>query len=439
MEKVFRALKDNVGIGIILIIALVLRLLIMNELGVEYNMKSDDLQYVKSGITFLETGTITMHGVLSAQIMPGMTFIIAFLALIFGKGYYLMLSIKILWILMGLTSIYFVYRIVRIYSSKIAACISAAFLLGIDFAWIDNVVLTETPFMLCLIMLIYHSLMLEKTRDKKHFWIINVWYIIGVFLRQNIGIFPIFLILFLLWCGYDKKLLLKQTIISLAILLSCLLPWTIRNYHHFNRFIPLTYGSGNPMLLGTYQGEGYPHDSELDYKKNVDDKMSDEMYSYIYEGNREKDYMLKYYWLEHDKYKAKYRMEEWWKRDPKSMIYSYMVYKPSMTLYGTYSIDVLGIPSDSNLKVRSVELILFSLCSMIILLSRNYLKEFTFLIGFYISQIALYAYTYSFSRYGQTLYCIRFIIIGIGLGILFNYIKFLYEKFINKEKYSGLH
>ena len=55
-------------------------------LGFSYNINSDDLSYVKSGIEFANTGRITMHGVLSAQIMPGMPVLIGFFSLFCGEG-----------------------------------------------------------------------------------------------------------------------------------------------------------------------------------------------------------------------------------------------------------------------------------------------------------------------------------------------------------------
>ena len=67
-------IKNNWLIIIILLISITLHILAFNELGYNYSLNSDDASYVKAGITFLKTGQLTMHGVLSAQIMPGMTF-----------------------------------------------------------------------------------------------------------------------------------------------------------------------------------------------------------------------------------------------------------------------------------------------------------------------------------------------------------------------------
>lgn len=69
------------------------------------------------------------------------------------------------------------------------------------------------------------------------------------------------------------------------------------------------------MLLGTYQGHGYPSDKSLDYKTNVDDVIN-EMYAdeYNEDGTLKKDYMERYILLKSDEIKAKYRMSEWAKK-----------------------------------------------------------------------------------------------------------------------------
>ena len=99
MKKIYKIIMNNWLIVIIMIISLVLHILAIKQLEFNYTLNSDDASYVKSGIVFLQTGEITMHGVISAQIMPGMTFLIAFMALIFGTGTKLMISLKVLWMI----------------------------------------------------------------------------------------------------------------------------------------------------------------------------------------------------------------------------------------------------------------------------------------------------------------------------------------------------
>lgn len=422
-DKIKLFILDNWCVLIVIIISLILHILALNELGFNYTLNSDDASYIQSGITFLETGKITMHGVISAQIMPGMTFLIALVSLAFGTGSGLMVALKILWMLMGITTIYVVYKTIKLYTNKYIATIPCLFFLAIDYIWMDNLILTETPYILLFSLLIYHTLKLSQNVNNKDYILIVIYYILAVFIRPNIGIYPIFLVIFLLLKKYNFKLLMKQCLLAGIILLICLVPWTYRNYKVFGKFIPLTYGMGNPLLLGTYQGVGYPLDEELDYIKNVDKKMSKEMKYYL-DNPKEKDYMTKYYSLEYDGMKAEYRMHEWWSRDKKSMLISYLYYKPIENFYNYFYWDtVLNISSDSLLIMRKIEIILFGISSLIILIDKKKFKEWLFLILVYGSQVALYSYTFAFSRYAITMFFLRYIIIGLGIDIAYNKFK----------------
>lgn len=406
-----------------MIISLVLHILAIKQLGFNYTLNSDDASYVKSGIVFLQTGEITMHGVISAQIMPGMTFLIAFMALIFGTGTKLMISLKVLWMIMGISTICVVYKTIKLYTNKYISALSCLFFLAIDYVWMDNLILTETPFILLFALLIYHTLKLSQNTNRKDYILIIIYYIMAVFIRPNIGIFPIFLFIFLLLKKYDFKLLMKQCLIAGAILLLCLIPWAYRNYKVFGKFIPLTYGIGNPLLLGTYQGVGYPLDEELDYVKNVDEKIPDKMKYYL-ENTNEKEYMTKYYLLEYDGMKAKYRMHEWWNKDKISMLKSYLYYKPKELFNNYFYWDtILGIKPMVLSTIRKFEILFFGLSSLLILLNKKRIKEWLFLILTYGSQIALYSYTFAFSRYAISMFFIRYIVIGIGIGILYDIVK----------------
>lgn len=423
MKKIYKIIMNNWLIVIIMIISLVLHILAIKQLGFNYTLNSDDASYVKSGIVFLQTGEITMHGVISAQIMPGMTFLIAFMALIFGTGTKLMISLKVLWMIMGISTICVVYKTIKLYTNKYISALSCLFFLAIDYVWMDNLILTETPFILLFALLIYHTLKLSQNTNRKDYILIIIYYIMAVFIRPNIGIFPIFLFIFLLLKKYDFKLLMKQCLIAGAILLLCLIPWTYRNYKVFGKFIPLTYGTGNPLLLGTYQGVGYPLDEELDYVKNVDEKIPDKMKYYL-ENTNEKEYMTRYYLLEYDGMKAKYRMHEWWNKDKISMLKSYLYYKPKELFNNYFYWDtILGIKPMVLSTIRKLEILFFGLSSLLILLNKKRIKEWLFLILTYGSQIALYSYTFAFSRYAISMFFIRYIVIGIGIGILYDIVK----------------
>ena len=133
-----------------------------------------------------------------------------------------------------------------------------------------------------------------------------LYFIIAIYIRPNIIVFPIALLICLLIQKYNIKELVRKLILGISIVIISLIPWIYRNYKTFDMFIPLTYGSGNPLLLGTYQGSGYPLDEELNYEI-LNDSMSKEMQYYLSENHPRDKYKV-YYSLEYDKLKAEYRI-----------------------------------------------------------------------------------------------------------------------------------
>lgn len=421
--KILNWLKNNYCLLIILVIGLILSIMSINELGINYNINSDDLSYINSGITFYKEGIITMHGPISAQIMPGLTFLIALFCAIFGTDILMITSLKILYIIFFLGIITYLYKTVKLFSNQYVAGICSLLLLTPDFIWTNNIILTETPYILFQTMLIYYSLKLAKDLDWYSYIMIVISYVCCLFIRPTVALFPLFLFIYLVLKKYDFKKLLLQGVIAGGVLLLVLVPWTIRNYQEFGKFIPLTYGMGNPLLLGTYQGYGYPQDDTLDYESNVYNKIDKKMKYYL--ENPEEDFKLtRYYSLEYDGLKAKYRMNEWWNNDKISMLKSYLFIKPKMLLSSTFYWDtVFDISERTITTFHKIEFFICAIATLCIIFLRKYWKELVLLLGFYIYNIALYSYSFAYGRYALTLYPIRFIIIGLGISSIIFYIK----------------
>ncbi len=404
----------------ILILMLVLfaeRFVTLKMLGSEYSLMSDDLSYVASGITFAKTGSITMHGTLSAQIMPGMTVLIALFSFVFGEGHLLWVALKLLWITMGTLAAWFIYRSVGIFAPKWCGVIAASFLILPDFVWEDNLILTETPFLLLLTVMIYATLKMGKDGGTRWFVLCLVSYFLALMLKANIGIYPVFAAVYLLIVKYDFKRLLRQGLILGAAVLCFVIPWSVRNYIHFDAFVPLTYGAGNPQLLGTYQGYGYPEDAVLDYKTNVDDVAAVKYAKYYNDDGTIDPYLARYVSLETDGIKARYRMSEWWDRDPASMLDSYLVQKPKYMLFSSFCWDEL-FPGMLNLckSIRYVDFALMLLGAAAALIIKKYRAELLFLALTYFANIYIYATTFSFERYSQPLQPLRYIMVGLGIS-----------------------
>lgn len=428
--------KENIPITAVLLCALILRLLILVYYGPEYNLGSDDVGYVNAAVRFCETGEITMHGVISAQIMPGMIWLLSPLVFVLGTGKALWITMKLLWIGMSIASIYGVYKIVRIYAENKFAVLAAAFFLALDFAWMDNLILTETPFMFAFIYMIYASLKLAETRQKKYFYMVCVYYMIALLMKATIAPVPVFLFIYLWLKKYDMKLMARQIGIAALIVLAFVIPWSVRNYIRFeHKFIPLTYGAGNPKLLGSYQGNYTPDDSKLDYQENVYSKMPNEMKKYFngdgtlkeeFQGDKlyeKNNYMAAYYGMELDGMKADYRLSVWRKEATKDYIKSILFLKPGIMIFNSfYWEDMFGIPIEVNYVFRLVDLLLCVVGVIGILLNKKRWREGLFIFSVYLFQICVYSFTFAYSRYAQTLYFLRYLIIGWGLYELYCYI-----------------
>lgn len=431
--RVKQLCKEYGLILFVLFLLLMERLIALRFLGVAYNLKSDDLSYINAGIVFFDTHQITMHNVLSAQIMPGMPVLIALFVLVFGKGYMLWLSLKITWIIMGILSGLFIYKSIRIFAPKWAATLPVLFLLLPDFVWQDSLILTETPFMLALTIMMYATFRLAETRRFKYFIVCLLSYLFALMLKVNIGVFPVFAGLYLVIKKYDIKLLLKQGFIAFCALMIFVVPWTIRNYALYDAFIPLTYGVGNPMLRGTYQGANHPLDEELDYVTNVDHVM-DKLYEkyipkgYNYQAVLDGDvyvesYIRKYLRLEYDKVKAEYRKEEWKAKDSSDMLYSYLVHKPMSMIYGEQSSfywkELINGTKSICIISRKIDLVLILLGTIASFIIKKYRAELAFLFAFYLSNIYIYSMTFAFDRYAQPLLVMRYVACGLSLYCLY--------------------
>ena len=419
MKKI---IKENYPIMILIGLYLIISALGLITLGYRYTINSDDLSYLESGIIFYKTGKITMHGVLSAQIMPGLTFLIAYFCIWFKTIGSLVLALKIAWLIMGGISVYVLYKIMRMYTNKYISVIPCLFLFAPDFIWTNNLILTETPFMMICLLLIYYSLKFLREYKNKDYYFIILWYIIGIFIRPTIGLFPLGFIVCLIIKKYSWKEIIKKTLFAGIVITLVLTPWIIRNYNIFNRFIPLTYGMGNPQLLGTYQGYGYPSDEELDYNE-VYNNLTDE-FKYYLNAATPRDHMKVYYQLKYDGEIAKYRMHKWWKKDKRSMIWSYLISKPKIMLYSSFYWDKIFELSDNvNLVFRKIDLLLFLVGVILIIFKKSYLLECGLLMFVYSYHIILYSYSFAYGRYALTLFFFRFIIIGIGIDVIYKEIK----------------
>ena len=413
-------MKAHKAALIVLSLLLILRLMALYSLGFTYSLESDDVSYIESGIRFARTGTITMHDDYpSAQIMPGMTVLIGIFVLLFGEGKLLWVVLKLLWICMGLGTAWLIYRSVCLFVPKWCGVIGMLPLFRADFIWMDNLILTETPFMFALTAMVYYTLRMGKQPGFRYFWPCAISYMAGLMLKANIVLYPLFALVYLLVVKYDWKLLAKQCVVLAGIVLCFVVPWSIRNYVQFHAFVPLTYGAGNPTLLGTYQGEGFPSDDILDYETNVE-RVAEEKYADYYDdAGKVLPRYQRYVSLQKDGIKAAYRQQVWWNTDYKKMLYSYGVIKPQTMIESVFYWDtVFDQPIETLQQIQRVDLYLCIASLVAALVLKRHRKPLLFITAVYLGNIYIYSMTYAFSRYNASLMSMRFILLGIGAGLL---------------------
>ena len=408
------------AIFLVLLLLFLERLLALWTLGVHYTLASDDLSYINSGIRFAQTGMVTMHGTTpSAQSMPGLTWFIGLFAWVLGNGTALWWALKLTWIAMGTATAWFLYKSVELFAPPWCGLLTCLPLFGVDFVWTDNLILTETPFILCLSAMIYCTFLLGKTQSRRALAGCIVSYLCALLLKANIALYPLFALGYLLAVKYPFKKLLRQGVILACAVLCFLVPWTIRNYVQFHAFIPLTYGAGNPSLLGTYQGYGYPEDDELDYTANVDVPFAEEYAWYLDENGQVPERYEKYLSLQHDAAKASYRLHAWAEKDLKSLLVSYGILKPKIIISGVFYWDrVFDVPVRWVEKAQALNLALCVLALVLSLAARQRRGQIFFLAALYLGNVAIYAATFAFDRYSIGMMPMRCLMMGFGAALV---------------------
>ena len=80
-KKIINFYHDNKVFCFVFFLSILLHILAFISLGMKYNINSDDVRYLESGITLFKEGTLNLYGTKTIQIMPGLPL---FIAIIYG-------------------------------------------------------------------------------------------------------------------------------------------------------------------------------------------------------------------------------------------------------------------------------------------------------------------------------------------------------------------
>jgi len=439
-QRGFMALVNSEkAIWILVALALLERIIMFFYIGSGELHNSDDVAYVQSGIVFAQTGVISVWNPMpTAKIMPAMPVVTGLLSMIFGEGEAYINSIRILWIILGCVTVWVMYRCCCVILPRPYALFAASAFLLPNWAWSDNAVLTETPYLLFYMLCFYGVLRLgenEGERDRGAIALFVLGFMAALMFRPNILIFLPFAAAYLLLVKRKKLSQLIRPAFCLAVaMLMFVVPWSIRNYRLFGEFIPITSGSSNPTLLGTYQGESAPADESLDYETNVFRVVREEFPDWFDENGNLLEGEGKEIVIDRmERLKTSYRLKTWFERDPLGLIWTYLASKPACMLNWVW----IWLPAPQLYYalqfVSRVNLLLCGLTAIYSIFTKK-MRPMVLWLGFtYVLNIFFIALSFASERYAAMFMPLRYIIASIGLYLAVDFIKSRQMKSIREK------
>ncbi|GGD76321.1 glycosyltransferase family 39 protein [Paenibacillus nasutitermitis] len=222
-------------------------------LGSYDKRNNDDVKYVHAAQVLLKDHTLVYNsGALPTNfIMPTIPLMLSGFIAIMDDRDMGVTAFRLLQCLMQSFSIYLLFILARsVFGSRVGlvAIILAAFYIPDLFA--SGAVLTESTFKLLLLLLLCSTIYaINKKTAAAYVWV-GLMLGLACYVKPQSALFPVCLLVLWLVHRYSWKDIVKYTAIVGVCSMALLSPWWIRNYVHFNEFIPFTKSSGNPMLLG---------------------------------------------------------------------------------------------------------------------------------------------------------------------------------------------
>lgn len=392
MHRFFSVTKSFLFLVIVILIFSIVGMASIKYYGQEFflgsleNWDNDDVKYLRSAKTFLDKGMLTYNDPEKPTvfIMPGITLL---LSLFVSDNSYTdaALYFRIFQMLLQCINLALVFVIAKkAFNTFVAICSVVISLFYFADYYAMNVVLTEVVFKTLLLILCCTTMTAFEKRKKRYYIIPGFVFAVSVMFRPTIAMFPFIVLLVWLIKKYTFQEMLKYAGVVLAILLVFLVPWWVRNYEHFNKFIPLTFATGNPMLQGTY----------INYEKNPEEEKLIDYSKFEYSPDRDEIVNNQ---VELDI--AKERLSVLVPRNPKGYLYWYTVGKTVEQWKQPFIWQApfgMSMPLVIGIHLAVVFAFVLSLF-VVIFCKRSVNRFFIFSIIFYFN--AVHLPFYAFSRY----------------------------------------
>lgn len=430
--KLSAFLNSEKSIWLLLLLAFAARMAMFFYMGSGRLSHSDDVAYLQSGIVFAQTGVISVWSSYpTASVMPGMAVVTGIMSKLFGEGTAYLDSVRLLWIVLGSFTTYFFYKACRFHVPAPYALFAAAAFLLPNWLWSDNAALTEAPYLFFWMICLYFVFKAGESEKVGATCVagMTLSFMAAFMFRANALIFLPFAAAYLIMKKKKARELLACALSIAAALALFIVPWSIRNYRLFDEFIPVTAGTANPGLKGTYQGENAIPDEILDYETNVYKPVREKFPDYFNADGSLKDQAdAEQVSNEMDKLKRDYRLREWFKRDPMGLLWTYFVSKPACMINWVWF--WLPMP-EMYYTLRFFSQVNMVMCIAAVILSLAIRKKrqimlylsFTYAINMYIV-----AMSFASERYAAMFMPYRYLIAAIGLYLAVELIKDIKRK-----------
>jgi 4-amino-4-deoxy-L-arabinose transferase-like glycosyltransferase len=304
--------KIKIFVGILLLIFLITCILTSLYykdkllLGSFEKFDNDDVKYLRSAQTLINTGEITYKDSTTPTvfIMPGIVIILAPFVKLFGMEGAVM-PFRIFSAFLMTVNLYIIFLIaLKIFDRRVALITLICNIIYVPHIYASTQVLTETMFVFLFELMNLVIIYAIEEKKVKYYVFGGTLLGLSIMFRPAIALYPI--LVFVMWLinKYSLRDMIKFAIAAIIPVIVIMFPWWVRNYILFDRFIPFTLSSGNPMMQGAFINNKIDQDlikhlntDNLKYTGNevednaVELKIADKVREYNYKNNF-KDYII---------------------------------------------------------------------------------------------------------------------------------------------------
>lgn len=232
-------------------------------LGSYAKLNNDDVKYIDSATILINYHTLAYNSghASTSFIMPGVPFILSGLMLLFGQNESALMAYRVLQAILQSGSIYLLFLLARyMFNSRIALIACGISALYLPDYFTAGVILSEAWFKTIFMLLLLYTIIAMEKRQLRYYVMIALMLALACYFKPQAVLYPLILIIPWFKSKYTWQQMITCTLVIIVTFSLLLSPWWIRNYVSFNKWIPFTSSSGNPLLEGSLIFKKLPSD-----------------------------------------------------------------------------------------------------------------------------------------------------------------------------------